>query len=424
MQFFLILIIGLFACCFSTIKDVEVLSEECSETSSIKKSSDFWLENDTDSIFDNDIIPAAHITEKYIPLLKGKKIGLVVNQTSMINQTHLVDSLISLGCDIKKIFAPEHGFRGTNDRGVEVKDEKDAKTGIPIISLFGKNLKPDSALVSDLDILIFDIQDVGVRFYTYTSTMSNIMESAAKFNKPLLILDRPNPLGHCVDGPVMEDDCKSFVGKYPVPVIHGLTTAEYALMINGEGWLPDSMKCQLIIIECQNYNHKKFYKLPVKPSPNLPDMRSIYLYPSLCLFEGANVSLGRGTLHPFQMYGHPKFKKSEFYFIPQKGVGEKKPIYFDEKCFGFDLRNEELKVIQKNLKFDISYFVNFYNSFDSTEKSVFFTKDKFIDKLIGNKRFKDQIIRGETVEEISNSWIHELNNYKKLRKKYLLYKEE
>ena len=381
------------------------------------------LRPDAEFIFHDDIRPAADQIYKYLPFIKGKRIGLVVNQTSVIGKTHLVDSLIKLGCNIQKIFAPEHGFRGTADRGEHITDGVDPTTSVKIVSLYGKNLKPGPELMQDLDMVIYDIQDVGVRFYTFTSTMTYMMESCARNKIPMLILDRPNPLGYCVDGPVMEKNLKSFVGLHPVPVVHGLTTAEYARMINGEGWLPDSLKCELYHVECSNYDHRKFYKLPIKPSPNLPNMQSIYLYPSLCLFEGTVVSMGRGTDKQFQVYGHPDFQSGEYEFTPKPGEGDKSPIYSGQKCFGFDLSNKSMEELQKSSCFNLDYLIKFYHHAEPEEQVIFFNNDNFFNKLIGNSKVKDEILNGKMGPEIRKEWTKDLDAYKKLRKKYLLYSE-
>jgi uncharacterized protein YbbC (DUF1343 family) len=376
---------------------------------------------ENDIYFHTDIRPAADYTYKYLSFIKGKRLGLVVNQTSVIGKTHLVDTLLKLGCAVKKIFAPEHGFRGTADRGEHIED--DSLPGITIVSLFGKNMKPDSALMSELDLVIFDIQDVGARFYTFNSTMSYMMESCARNKVPLLILDRPNPLGHCVSGPIVKKELKSFVGLHSIPLVHGLTTAEYAQMINAESWLPDSLKCELYYVECSNYSHRKFYKLPIKPSPNLPNMQSIYLYPSLCLFEGTNVSMGRGTDKQFQVYGHPKFNNGNYTFIPQVGPGDKMPVHNGDTCRGFDLSWIPINILQRDNCFKLEYLIEFYQLSGPDEQADFFGKNNFFNKLIGNTEIKEMIIEGKSAAEIQKTWLEELENFKKLRKKYLLYPE-
>ena len=363
-----------------------------------------------------NITPGAYQLEKYISLLKGKRVGLVVNQTSVINNTHLVDTLLSLQIDIKKVFAPEHGFRGKADAGEKVKDGVDTKTNLPIISLYGKNRKPTIEQFSDLDIIIFDIQDVGTRFYTFISTMHYVMETASETDKKVFIFDRPNPNGMYVEGPVLDMDYKSFVGMHPIPILHGLTVGELAEMINGEKWLDGKRKCDLTIIPMENWDHSKSYSLPIKSSPNLPNDLSIQLYPSLCMFEGTNISLGRGTLLPFQQIGHPSFTNFTYSFTPESIDGMAKyPKYEDEVCYGikFDIDNGVHG-------FDISYLIQFYNDFKKLNKDDdFFIK--YFNTLAGNSTLKSQIIAGKTETEIKATWEKDLNKYKVLRKKYLRY---
>lgn len=370
-----------------------------------------------------DILPAASQFHKYADFLKGKKLGLVVNHTSMVGQSHLVDTLLEMGFDIKKIFAPEHGFRGKADAGEKLKDGVDDRTKLPIVSLYGKNRKPSSTQFQDLDLVVFDIQDVGVRFYTYTSTMTYVMEACAENDLPLLILDRPNPNGHYVDGPVLEMDQKSFVGLHPVPIVHGLTVAEYALMINGEGWLENGLKCDLHHVECLNYNHTKFYELPVPPSPNLPNMKSIYLYPSLCWFEGTTVSVGRGTNKQFQVFGQPSCTVGSYAFKPEPKDGAKRPKHNGEQCKGYDLSKITLEKLQETNQLNLSYLVNFYKNLEKEKQAIFFNKNNFFDKLVGTAQLQEQLKEGKTVDMIQESWKASLEAYKKLRKKYLLYKD-
>lgn len=373
--------------------------------------------------FDEDIVPAADQFHKYYDFIKGKRLGLVVNHTSMVQQTHLVDTLLQLECRIQKIFAPEHGFRGRADAGEKVKDGMDARTGIPIVSLYGKQKKPSAEHFQNLDLVIFDVQDVGARFYTYTSTMTYIMEACAQYKVPLLILDRPNPNGHYVDGPILQPSEKTFVGLHPVPIVHGLTIAEYAHMINEEGWLKDALKCELYHVECLNYNHNKFYKLPIKPSPNLPNMRSIYLYPSLCWFEGTTVSVGRGTNKQFQIYGHPACSNGDFVFKPISRAGAKYPKHKGTLCHGYDLSTQTVQELQAKKNLNLAYLVNFYKNLKKEEQQQFFNKNNFFNKLVGNALLQAQIKEGKTVAEIQKSWQEDLEAYKKLRKKYLLYKD-
>ena len=368
------------------------------------------------------ITTGANQTEKYLPLLKGKKIAVVANQTSTIGTVHLVDSLLKLGITIEKVFAPEHGFRGTADAGEKVADGKDKKTGISILSLYGrKNRKPSPEKLAGIDLVIFDIQDVGARFYTYISTMHYVMEACAENNIPLLILDRPNPNGFYVDGPILNSDQKSFVGMHPVPIVHGMTIGEYAKMINGENWLKNSVQCELTIIECQNYSHKDKYQLPIAPSPNLPNMESIYLYPSLCLFEGTNVSVGRGTKTPFQIFGSPYIPKTNFSFTPKPTFGAKHPKHENKVCNGYDLTSFGTNFMPEVGELYLHWLVSMYHQ--TSNKDVFFLKNGFFNLLTGNKLIKQMIVDGKTVENIRNSWSKELSDYKIMRKGYLLYED-
>ncbi|NQY05939.1 MAG: DUF1343 domain-containing protein [Flavobacteriaceae bacterium] len=365
----------------------------------------------------------AQQTSTYLSLLKGKKIGVVANQTSVIyhteqhseaKQTHLVDSLLSQNIEVIKVFAPEHGFRGKADAGEIVKDGKDTKTGLPILSLYGKNKKPSAEQLSGIDLMIFDIQDVGARFYTYISTLHYIMEACAENNISLLILDRPNPNGHYTDGPILEKEHKSFVGMHPIPIVHGMTIGEYAKMINGEKWLENGTQSEITIIECANYSHDKSYDLPIKPSPNLPNAQSINLYPSLCLFEGTPISVGRGTNKQFQVIGEPGADKKQFsfYFTPQPNEGAKHPKHEGKACYGYDLSKAE-----KKNKLDLSYLIEFYRQMETTEG---FFKPFFV-KLAGTKKLQEQIEAGLSEEEIKASWKEGLDHYNTIRKQYLLY---
>lgn len=359
------------------------------------------------------IITGSEQLNKYLPLLINKKVGLVVNHTSMVGNTHLVDTLLSLNVKVKKIFAPEHGFRGKADAGEKVNNELDAKTGLPIISLYGNNKKPTQQQLADLDIMIFDIQDVGVRFYTYISTMHYLMQACAENNKELIILDRPNPNGFYVDGPVLEPEYKSFVGMHPIPIVHGLTVAELAQMINGENWLDSGKVCKLHLITNANYTHKSTYSLPVKPSPNLPNDNAIRLYASLGLFEGTIMSMGRGTTYAFQVVGAPDKAFGEFTFTPKSIEGmAKNPPYENQACYGIDLRKADNKE-----RFSIKYLIDFYQKAPDKEKYF----NNFFNKLAGNKTLKEQIKKGMTEQQIKESWTPSLNAYKAKRKKYLLY---
>jgi uncharacterized protein YbbC (DUF1343 family) len=370
----------------------------------------------------SQIKTGADQTERYVSLLKGKNIAIVANQTSTIGNVHLVDSLINLGVKVQKVFAPEHGFRGNADAGEKVADGKDSKTGIPILSLYGKkNRKPSSDKLAGVDYVIFDIQDVGARFYTYISTMHYVMEACAENKITLLLLDRPNPNGFYVDGPILQPSQKSFIGMHPVPIVHGMTIAEYAKMINGEKWLANGVQCQLKIIKCSNYSHKDKYQLPIAPSPNLPNMTSIYLYPSLCLFEGTNVSIGRGTATPFQIFGSPFIPKTDFEFTPEPSFGAKHPKHEGEVCHGYDLSSFGNNFMPEMGALYLHWLTSMYHQ--SSNKSEFFRKDGFFNLLTGNKTVKQQIINGKTVDEITKTWQKDLQSFKEIRSKYLLYKD-
>ena len=358
-------------------------------------------------------VPAAESLGSYLPLLKGKKVGLVVNQTSLVNGEHLLDVLLKNKINVIKIFGPEHGFRGDADAGEKVDNTTDTKTGLPVISLYGKNKKPFPDQMKDIEVVIFDIQDVGVRFYTYISTLHYVMESCAENNIPLVVLDRPNPNGMYVDGPVLDTALKSFVGMHPIPIVYGLTMGELANMINGEGWLKNKIKCNLKVIKCNGYKHSCTYDLPVKPSPNLPNSLSIALYPSLCLFEGTNVSVARGTTFPFQAIGFPDSTYGGFYFIPKSIVGmAKDPMHNGKKCYGVDLRNQK-----PSYQFTLSFVIDFYNK--TTDKEKYF--NNFFNKLAGNKTLIEQIKSGMSEADIKATWQPQLENFKGLRQKYLLY---
>jgi uncharacterized protein YbbC (DUF1343 family) len=368
------------------------------------------------------IITGAEQTEHYFPLLQEKKVAVCFNPTSVIGATHLVDTLVSANVNVVKIFAPEHGFRGEAEAGATIHSTMDVKTEIPIVSLYGKNKKPTQEQLQNVDIIVFDIQDVGCRFFTYISTLHFVMEAAAEAEIPLLILDRPNPNGYFVDGPVLEEKYKSFVGIHPVPVVHGMTIGEYAQMINGEKWLENNLVCELLVIECKNYTHSNRYPLPIKPSPNLSSDEAIYLYPSLCLFEGTDISLGRGTTTPFQIFGHPNLTTGNFYFTPKpiKGVSENPPQNGNQ-CRGYDLTSVAKANLNNHNSFNISYLIDAYNHFPKEMK--FFANPDFFDKLAGNSTLRWQIINGKTEEEIRASWQPALNIFKKIRSKYIFYPE-
>lgn len=367
-----------------------------------------------------DVITGAQRTADYLPYLKNKKVGLVVNQTSVIGNTHLIDSLISLGVQIKTVFAPEHGFRGTADAGEHVDNGTDKKTGIPLISLYGDNKKPKPNQLEDLDIVVFDIQDVGVRFYTYISTLQYVMEACAENNKTLLVLDRPNPNGHYIDGPVLDTQFRSFVGMQQIPIVYGMTIGEYARMLNGEKWLAKKVVCKLTVISCKNYDHTTFYTLPVKPSPNLPNMTSIYLYPSLCLFEGTDkISLGRGTEKPFQIYGSDLFSSVlPFQFTPVSRDGAKTPPLLNKTCFGYDLSEIDLDSLRSQ-KFTLRYFLQAYNLMPDKKNYL----NSFFNKIMGSAAFKQQLEKGMNEKNIKATWKLKLNKFNLIRKKYLLYKD-
>jgi uncharacterized protein YbbC (DUF1343 family) len=364
-----------------------------------------------------DIKMGADRTSEYLPLLKGKSVAVVANQSSNIKSTHLVDSLLKLNVNIRKVFCPEHGFRGLVDAGEKVKSEKDNKTGLPVISLYGKNKKPAAEQLKDVDVVIFDIQDVGVRFYTYLSTLHYVMEACAENKKQVIVFDRPNPNGYYIDGPVMEDAWKSFLGMHTVPVVYGMTIGEYAQMINGEGWLKGGVKCDLKVIPLEGYTHTDLYELPVKPSPNLPNMASVYLYPSLGLFEGTVVAVGRGTDLPFQVIGHPSFQKGQYSFIPQPKPGAMEPKYKGQECKGFnlvDFGNEYMKDYKKIYLFWLT------GMYDGTpDKTTFF--DENFNYHAGNSTLQQQIKDGKSESEIRASWQDGINKFKVIRKKYLLY---
>ena len=377
--------------------------------------------------FDNDKITiGAAQMDKYLPKLQNKKVGVVVNQTSMIGDLHLVDALLAKDVNLTKIFAPEHGFRGTADAGENVKNTTDIQTNLPILSLHGKTKKPTNAQLAGLDMVIFDIQDVGARFYTYISTMHYVMEACAENNIKMLILDRPNPNGHYVDGPVLEEAHKSFVGMHKIPVIHGMTVGELACMIDQEGWLKGGLSCDMEVIPCEGYTHKSFYQLPVRPSPNLPNMQSIYLYPHLCFFEGTTVSIGRGTNQQFQIVGHPDYELGSYKFTPKSGEGSKYPKHENKECHGQNLSDIPLVYMQKMEELNLSWLMLFANYFNSEankgkQKKPFFNDNLFIDKLAGTDKLRKDILAGKSEYEIRQSWKEDVAIFKTKRAKYLLY---
>lgn len=360
--------------------------------------------------------------EELFPLLENKRISLVVNQTSLVQNVHLLDTLYNKGVHITQVFAPEHGFRGDADAGEFIKNGKDYRTQVPIISLYGKNKKPQPSQLQQTDIVIFDIQDVGARFYTYISTMFYVMQACAENNKELIILDRPNPCDY-VDGPVLDMKYKSFVGMLPIPILHGCTIGELAQMINGEGWLGNNLQCPLKVITIEDWKHGQPYSLPVKPSPNLPNDQAIALYPSLCPFEGTSVSVGRGTDFPFQIIGSPTTKNLKFRFMPHSMKGsDKHPLHQDTYCYGLNLSSE--KNIPKG--FSLQYVIQFYNYFQNLTKHAekeFFTRPHWFDLLMGTNQVRLDILKNKTEEQIRSAWQKKLNQYKEIRKKYLLYED-
>ena len=368
----------------------------------------------------------AEQTEKYIPYLKGKRVAIMANPTSIIGKTHLVDSLMNRGVQIVKVFGPEHGFRGNASAGVHVADEKDSKTGIPVISLYGKKNKPSKEDMADVDVLIYDLQDVGVRFYTNINALSRLMEACADSNKELLILDRPNPNGYLIDGPILDMKYKSGIGMFPLPMSHGLTVAEFAQMANGEGWLTNKVKCRLKIIPVANYNHDLPYTPPVPPSPNLNTQQAIMLYPSTCLFEGVYVNHGRGTYFPFTVLGSPHLKgRYAFSYTPTgiKGMAET-PLFMNQVCYGLDLRNYDVEQLRRKKQINLQWVMELYKN--SPNKEQFFESKLsnqmgVIERLVGSGLFRQQIIDGVPESEIRKSWEPGLSQYKIMRKKYLLY---
>jgi uncharacterized protein YbbC (DUF1343 family) len=371
------------------------------------------LGNEQDTI----VRPGAWQLDEYIDLLRNKSVGLVLNQTSTINGVHLVDSLVDLGINIKSIFGPEHSFRGDAYDGEIIDDSIDPSTGLPIISLYGSHKKPTKEDLEEIDIMVYDIQDVGARFYTYISTMHYVMEACAEYDVPLIILDRPNPNGHYLGGPVLEPGFQSFIGMHPIPMVYGLTSGELAQMINGEGWLDSAAICDITVIKNKNYSHNSRYSLPIPPSPNLPNARAIELYPSLCLFEPTIISIGRGTGFPFQVLGYPDSTKGDFTFTPVSINGASKyPKHQDIACFGEDLRAGE------NLEsLDLTYLMQYFSLYGANED--FFLRPAYFDKLAGTDKLRIAMLDGKSLEEIENSWQEDLSIYKVLRKKYLLYND-
>lgn len=365
-----------------------------------------------------EIITGAAQTEAWFPLVKNKRIALIANQTSLVGDQHLVDTLFNSGLNLVRIFGPEHGFRGDAADGVWVENQPDPKTGIPVVSLYGNKKKPSKEDLKDIDVVVFDIQDVGTRFYTYISTMSYAMEACAEYNIEFMVLDRPNPNGDFVDGPILDPKHTSFVGLHPVPIVHGMTVGEYAQMVNGENWLGKGLKCRLTVIPVKNYTHSTQYDLPVPPSPNLPNMTAIYVYPSLCFFEGTFISIGRGTDKPFQVAGHPDYKPGLFSFKPVNIPGvAKNPKYEGQTCYGYALEEFAETVVKKERRLHLNLLISFYNYFK--DKGGFFIP--YFEKLAGTDQLRNQIINGVTEDQIRKSWEQGILEFKTIRKKYLLY---
>ena len=366
---------------------------------------------------DNQVIPGAYRIDDYRDLIKGKTLAIVANQTSMVGETHLVDLLIKEGMNVAAIMSPEHGFRDMADAGQRIESGKDLITGLPVISLYGANRKPTRADLRGIDIVVFDLQDVGVRFYTYISTLSYVMEACAENNVKCIIFDRPNPNGFYFDGNILDPAYKSFVGMHPVPIVHGMTIGEYGNMVNGEGWLEGGIKCDLTVITCKNYNHSTYYTLPVNPSPNLANQNAIYLYPSTCFFEGTPLSLGRGTPYAFQVYGSPQLPDRGFSFTPESIAGATNPPLLGQKCYGVDLRNALNDGIVPKPQINLEWIINAYNDFP--DKNNFFTR--YFDTLAGGPTLRQQIQRGLSAAQIRESWKEGLEKFGKIRAKYLLY---
>ena len=360
----------------------------------------------------------AEQTGRYLPLLEGRRVGIMTNHPGTVGRTHLVDTLRSLGVDIRVVFAPEHGFRGQADAGESVASYRDRKTGIDVVSVYGSTKRPPDSIMQRLDVLLFDIQDVGLRYYTYLSSMHYLMEACAANGKRLIVLDRPNPNGFYVDGPVLEAKHRSFVGMHPIPVVHGMTLGELARMIDGEGWLRDGLRCKLTVIPCRGYTHRSRYRLPTAPSPNLPNMRAVYLYPSLCFFEGTPISLGRGTDFPFQAYGHPELQ-GDFSFTPRSNAGAKNPPLKDKLCHGVDLRTSpsDERIWERGV--DLGYVIDCYRQLNLGEK--FFTP--MFDRLTGTDYVRQMILQGAGADRIKARWADDVERFKQTRKPYLLYEE-
>lgn len=355
--------------------------------------------------------------DNYLHFLEDQRVGVVANQTSLIGSTHLVDSLVSLGVNVTRIFTPEHGFRGAADAGAKVDSGRDSKTGIEIASLYGKTKKPTPEMLRDVDVMLFDLQDVGVRFYTYISTLTYVMEACAEQGIRVVVLDRPNPNGFYIDGPVLQSENQSFVGLHPVPVVYGMTIGEYGQMVNGEGWLKDGVHCELTVVGVPGYDRRAIYELPVRPSPNLPNWEAVYLYPSLCFFEGTIVSVGRGTEKPFQIFGHPELR-GEYTFTPESKGGASKPMFEGERCRGFDLTDYAHDYATNPCRLQLDWLIDAYRQL-SEKNYLFFTK--YFNLLAGDSILKQQIENGKSAEEIRASWDDDLEAFKAIRQNYLIY---
>lgn len=374
--------------------------------------------NEVQFVAYDQIQTGAQNTRAYLPLLEGKRVGIVANHASLIDRTHLVDSLLESGINVVKIFSPEHGFRGTAGAGEKVKDGIDSKTGIIVTSLYGDHKKPTPTDLAGVDVIVFDLQDVGVRFYTYISSLTYVMEACTENDIPVIVLDRPNPNGFYVDGPILEAEFTSFVGLHPVPIVYGMTIGEYAQMVNGEAWMDTPEKCDLTVIPLHGYTHKMLVELATKPSPNLPNWQSIYLYPSLCLFEGTVMSVGRGTDFPFQVFGHPEYGIGSFVFTPQKNEGARFPKYESQVCYGSNLDGLAKNFYNNPTTINLSLLIDGYQ-YMQTKEAPFF--NNYFTKLAGTEHLQQQIEEGLTEAEIRKSWQRDLEQFKKIRSKYLIY---
>jgi uncharacterized protein YbbC (DUF1343 family) len=367
------------------------------------------------------IVTGAEQLDKYLPAIRNKQIGMVVNPTSMVGDVHLVDTLCALQQCVARVFAPEHGFRGDEEAGAHINDDQDEKTGVPITSIYGKKKKPSREDLDCIEMMVFDVQDVGARFYTYITTLYYVMEACADRQIPLLILDRPNPNGHYTDGPVLDMRLESFVGIMPLPVVHGCTIGELALLFAGEGWINHANKLDLTIIPCLNYTHQTYYEPPIKPSPNLPNIRSVLLYPSICFFEGTHISLGRGTDAPFQILGAPHYQLDTFTFVPKPNKASKYPPNEGKTCRGVNLRTKPIQEIWEEKQLNLGYLLDFYHA--SPDKTSFFNANKFFDLLAGTPRLRERIVYGCSADEIRGEWQRDLEFFREIRKRYLLYAE-